>query len=293
MKILQISKLPDVYTRYDLEIEDTHNFVAEGVVVHNTSAHIGWKDGKINLSAGGEKYEKFMKVFDLEELERKFKELFDCDVVIFGEAYGGKCQGMSDTYGKELKFIVFDVKVDKSWLDVPNAEDVVNKLGLEFVSYNKIPTILKYINAERDFHSVQADRNGCGNDKIREGVVLRPLIEVTKNNGSRIIVKHKRDEFRETKTKREVSPEKLKTLEDAKAISEDWVTPMRLDHILDKLGNPNDITDIGRVIKAMVEDVFIEAKDEIVESKQAKQAVGKKCAQLFKSKINKLENVNR
>jgi len=210
----------------------------------------------------------------------------EIDVTVFGEAFGGKCQGMSSTYGKELKFVVFDVKIDKNWLDVPNAEDVAKKLGLEFVDYVKIKTDLDFINAERDKDSTQAIRNGCGEGKMREGVVLRPLIEVTKNNGSRVIAKHKREEFSETKTRREVNPEQLKILEDAKAIAEEWVTAQRLGHVLDKLGNPTEMEKTGEVIKAMIEDILREAKGEIKESKEALQAIGKKTALMYKSKIS-------
>ena len=256
--------------------------------IHGTSANVSWKDGKVNLSPGGCKYDNFASNFDIEALKDKFKELFDCDVVVFGEAYGGKCQGMSETYGKELKFVVFDVAVDKKWLDVPNAEDVATKLGLEFVEYEKVGTDLESLHAQRDKDSVQAIRNNCGEGKLREGVVLRPLVEMTKNNGKRIIVKHKRDEFLETKTKREVNPEKLKILEDAKAIAEEWVTPMRLNHVLDKLGNPTEIEKTRDVIIAMVADVMREAKGEIKESASAVQAIGRKTAQLYKNRISKI-----
>lgn len=255
--------------------------------IHGTSAHICWIDEKVILFSGGEKHEKFSKLFNEDKLGNKFKELFDCDVVIYGEAYGGKCQGMSETYGKELKFVVFDVKVGDNWLDVPIAFDVTRKLGLEFVSYNKIKTTLTAIDKQRDLPSMQAFRNGIEEDKLREGVVLRPLIELKKNNGNRIIVKHKRDEFKETKTKREVNPEKLKVLEDATKIAEEWVTPMRLNHVLDKLGNPTDIIETRNVIKAMVEDVFREAEGEIIKSKEVGSAISKKVAMLYKNKISK------
>lgn len=257
--------------------------------IHGSSAHLQWKDNKIIFFSGGEKHETFKKIFDEEFLTNKFKELFEgINTTIFGEVYGGKCQGMSKTYGKEMKFVVFDVKVGDNWLDVPNAEDVAKKLNLEFVDYKRIKTDLKDIDFERDRFSAQAIINGCGNDKLREGVVLRPLIEVTKNNGSRIIVKHKRDEFLETKTKRDVNPEQLKILEDAKSIAEEWVTPMRLNHVLDKLGNPTEIEKTGVVIKAMIEDVTREAKGEIKESKQAMQFIGKKTAELYKRRISKI-----
>lgn len=257
--------------------------------IHGSSAHLQWKDDKIIFFSGGEKHETFKKIFDEEFLTNKFKELFEgINITIFGEVYGGKCQGMSETYGKEMKFVVFDVKVGGNWLDVPNAENVAKKLNLEFVDYVKVATDLELLNAERDKDSTQAIRNGCGEGKLREGVVLRPLIEVTKNNGDRIIVKHKRDEFLETKTKREVNPEQLKILEDAKAIAEEWVTPMRLNHVLDKLGNPTEIEKTGIVIKAMIEDVTREAKGEIKESKQAMQFIGKKTAELYKRRVSKI-----
>lgn len=256
--------------------------------IHGTSAHVRWKDGKVGFFAGGEKHDKFVSLFDEESLGIKFSELFDCDVVVYGEAYGGKCQGMSGTYGKELRFVAFDVNVGGIWLDVPNAEDVARKLGLDFVVWNKIPTTIEAIDKERDRYSAQAFKNGVAANAIREGVVLRPLVELIKSNGKRIISKHKRDEFMETKTKRDVDPEKLRVLEEAKEIADEWVTPMRLEHVLDKLGNPNDISKTGIVIKAMIEDVYREASGEIKESKTAQQAIGKACAKLYKSKISKI-----
>lgn len=47
-------------------------------------------------------------------------------------------------------------------------------------------------------------------------------------------------------------------------------------------GQPLDMTDTGRVISAMIEDVEREAKDEILESKEARTAIGKRTAQLYK-----------
>jgi len=249
--------------------------------IHGTSANIKFKDNKVSLHPGGCGYDAFKSLFNIEHLTKKFKELFNCDVTVFGEAFGGKIQGMSGTYGKELNFIVFEVRVGTTWLDVPNAENVAHKLGLEFVDYCKIPANLESIDKERTKPSSWAIKKGI-KDKKREGVVLRPLIELTKNDSSRIIVKHKNEDFIETRTMREVDPTRLKVLEEAKAIAEEWVTPRRLEHVLDKLGNIKDITKTGTVIKAMIEDVLREAKGEIVESKEAITAIGKKTASLYK-----------
>lgn len=256
--------------------------------IHGTSAHLSWncKEKKVKYFSGGESHERFVKIFDNDFLINKFSELFiDSNAVVYGEAYGGKQQGMSNTYGKELKFVAFDVSVNNLWLEVPKAENVCNALNIEFVEYVKVPTVLEALNAERDKPSTQAKRNGIADDKIREGVVLRPLIEFIMKNGSRVIAKHKRDEFKETKTPREVSPEQFKILEDAKAIAEEWVTEMRLKHVLDKLPQGINVESTKLVIEAMVEDVYREAKGEIVESKDVTKFIGSRAAQLFKQKL--------
>lgn len=252
--------------------------------IHGTSAHITWLpiNKQINFFSGGEKHENFLKLFNEKDLQDKFANIStDSSVIVYGEAYGGKQQGMSHTYGKTLKFIVFDVKIGDNWLDVPNAEDVAKKLGLEFVAYEKVSTDLASLDFERDRPSRQAKRNGILEDKIAEGVVLRPLIELSTNNGSRIICKHKRKEFGETKTHIEVDPAKREKIEGAKSIAAEWVTPMRMSHVLDKLGNPRDISLTGTVIKAMIEDVERESAGIVAWDKDIQKEVGRVAATIY------------
>ncbi len=257
--------------------------------IHGTSAHISWKNGKLNLFSGAEKLENFKKLFDISKLESIFKEKNLENAVIFGEAYGGKCQAMSAAYGKELKFIAFDVKIGDLWLNLQDAEWFCYSFGIEFVSYNKIPCELKYIDQERDADSIQAIRNGCGEGKLREGIVLRPLIEFIQKNGARIIAKHKRDEFRETRKIRKVNTEKLEILTQAKEIAREWVTIERARHVIDKVFQSEEpkIEKIADFIKAMLEDILREAKGEILETREAKKAISTESAILFKKHLFK------
>ena len=199
---------------------------------------------------------------------------------------------MKATYGDQLRFVVFEVKFNDTWLTVPHAHAAATMLKLEFVDYVKIPTTMDAINTERDKESVQAIRNGVGSGKKREGVVLRPVEELVDSRGNRIIAKHKNAEFCETKTVREVSPDKAKVLKEAGAIAEEWVTPMRLRHVIDRakaLMNgimgvelPDlDIQDTKTIINMMVDDIKTEAKGEIVESKDAVTAIGRRTARLY------------
>jgi len=251
--------------------------------IHGTSAHINWNGKDITFFSGGENHNNFVNLFDKEKLTESFQRLGHENVTIFGEAYGGKQQGQSYRYGKSLKFVAFDVRMADLWLSVLDAHSVVEKLGLEFVHYKKVTTDLSALDAERDAPSEQAIRNGMGNDKFREGVVLRPLIEVRFNDGSRVISKHKRDEERETATPRKVvDPSKFMVLENAKAIANEWVTLTRLTHVLDKLGADVGIERTKDVIVAMVEDVLREGELEIVDSKEARNAIGTRTAIMFK-----------
>jgi len=280
--------------------------------IHGTSAHISlWRQQqmvfgpsmteeefkekypdeiKIEFFSGGEKHERFVALFNAEWLKEKFKELNIPKITIYGEAHGGKQQGMSATYGPDLKFVVFDVKIGSKWLAVPQAEDIAKQLNLEFVWYNKILCSISAIESVRDTHSIQAIRNGMGEGKMREGIVLRPLIEVIKNNDHRIIAKHKNDAFKETKTKRTVDLEaKMITCAEANKVAEEWVTPMRLSHVLDKIENPS-IEKMRNIIFAMTEDIKREGEKEIVWSKPIEKSIGRATAIMAKKYfINKLK----
>lgn len=251
--------------------------------IHGTSANLSYSSGCVKFFSGGATYSEFIKLFNAEELKKKFDELglAEKKTVIYGEAYAGKMQAMKETYGPNLSFIAFEVNIDDKWLSVPDAANIVEKLGLEFVPYIKINANLKEIDEQRDADSIVAIRRGMGAGKMREGVVLRPLIELTKNNGSRFIVKHKRDEFKETKTPRSVDTNKLELFNGAEEVANEFVTSMRLKHVLDKMQGVS-IEKTGAVIKAMIDDIYLECSGEFEDNEFIKKAMGKKVALLFK-----------
>ena len=262
--------------------------------IHGTSAHIGISKDEFRLFPGGCSMDDFKALFDQQRLpspsdiEARFKQQLALSkasyFVVFGELYGGKCQGMSKTYGKDLRFVAFDIKVGDRWLSVPEAESTAIALGIPFVPYGIISSDLASIDAERDRPSVQSKRNGIQEDCIREGIVLRPPIECYYKQ-DRVIAKHKRAEFAERKTIPNVDPAKREIMTNAEKIADEFVTSMRLDHVLDKLGNPTSFSDIPKVIEAMIEDVTREASGEIVDNKIVRKAVGAKTVKLYKAKV--------
>lgn len=270
MHIENLYRVPELLECYALE------------KVHGTSSHIAYRQGKVLFHAGGVSHQNFVDLFNEGFLVQKFQEKFleTDEVGIYGESFGGKLQGMSETYGKELRFLAFDVKINGKWLDVPAAEGLAGEFGIGFVPYERGPLCLSWLDEQRDKPSLVA----VPSDKfqMREGIVIRPIHEMFYKDGSRVITKHKRPEFRETKSVRhvEVSAEEAQKWADAEAIAEEWVTPMRLQHVLQRVPF-NSPKDIGNIIREMMEDVKREGGGEFEWSKDIGKFVGKYTVKLL------------
>ena len=264
--IENLYKAPEIFQCYALE------------KIHGTSAHLTYQQGQLRLSPGGEDHTRFAALFDRVTLRASLAARFTAAdaVVIHGEAFGGTQQGMAATYGDALRFLPFDVRQNGTWLDVPAAEALCRALGLGFVPYERGPLTLEWLDAQRDRDSLVA----VGPGHIREGVVVRPIRELTYPTGERFLFKHKRDEFRETATPRAVDAGRVAVLAEAEAIAREWVTPMRLAHVLQRVPY-RSARDTPAVIRAMQEDVRREAGDEVVWSPDAEKAIARTTAALL------------
>ncbi len=255
--------------------------------IHGTSARIVFKDGKLHFHPGGSDYKDFLGCFDIDDIISKFNSSYSSqEITIYGEAYGGKIMGMSHTYGDKIRFIAFDVKINDVFQNVDDAHNICQQLNLEFVHYVKGSNTISFLNEQRDAPSIQAKRNGIKEDKIREGVVIRPLNESV-IDGQRAIFKHKRVEFCETKTYRELGDE-LKIQTQINNIVDDWVTNTRLEHVIDKVKkekdkNDNNISkkDTKYIIDLMCEDVMREGNKEIMWSKELERAIRKRTGKML------------
>ncbi len=200
------------------------------------------------------------------------KDPLDTPFTVHGELYGGKLQGMSKTYGQEVRFIAFDVLVNGRWLPMDLAAEFCSSIGVDFVPVTVVADPSEErLTRLRDSPSEVARRNGCSGNKdrygncppIREGIVIRPTREFFTSRMERVIAKFKRPEFSETKSRKDCAfkaseEDEAKTASILESVDE-WVVDTRLSHVLDKLSMPNpeksDLRRSGEVIKAMVEDV--------------------------------------
>ena len=70
------------------------------------------------------------------------------------------------------------------------------------------------------------------------------------------------------------------------AIANEWVTAMRLQHVLDKIPGHN-MSMMSKILAAMHEDIFREGKAEIIDSKEARSAINKRTVALYKEYLKK------
>lgn len=267
--------------------------------IHGTSAHITYERGKpLHFHHGGASRDAFLALFDEPALRARFEALPNEHLTVYGEAYGGKLHRGRHDYGDALRFVAFDVKHRElaachscersAWLDVPGAQAVCTLLELPFVDWRAVPSDLATLDALRDAPSEQARRDTGRTDAWSEGIIIRPPMELNDHRGNRIIAKHKRLDARETATPRMVGTQP-EVLAAAEAVAREWVTPMRLEHVLDHLAADGaSIVSMAltpRVIAAMTEDVLREGAGEIIDSKAVRRAVGSAAAKLFKARV--------
>jgi len=276
--------------------------------IHGTSTWITFKFGrKMAFHSGGENYENFKALFDETLLETNLSKIASennwVSIKIHGEAYGGKQQRMSKTYGTKLKFIVFDIfvtstdkQIPAKYLDVPDAEKLALELGLEFVSYVKGSNTPVWIEEQSAVESIQAIRNGAGSGKLREGVVVRPITEALFPDSKRAIAKHKNAEFWEITTRRPLG-ERAKVIAETNQIVDEWVTENRVNHVIDRVLQSKEkkeleISDIKNFLELMVEDVKRESEGEVVWADAVTKGIRRKAGKMFKAhNSKKIENI--
>ena len=188
-------------TKYDIETEN-HNFIANGVVVHNSNFRAGyvenspnkwWKKAlkflrllpKYEFAYGSHNvqlqnkllYSGFYKKNVYAEIVRKYNldtRLYNGEAV-YGEIYGDGIQ-KNYSYGlknREIDFVVFDVKIDGKYLNFRDAIAFCKRRGLPYVP---LLAINKFENLNLDEY-VSGNSLLCPSQKIREGIVVKPFYE--------------------------------------------------------------------------------------------------------------------
>ena len=126
-----------------------------------------------------------------QKLEETFDEIKENDMVYFyGEGYGAKIQKGGGNYIKDgVNFVLFDIRVNHTYLERENVEDIGKKLGLDVVP------IIGQGTLDDGIELVKKGFNSKWGNFLSEGIVARPKVELRTRRGDRVITKIKYKDF--------------------------------------------------------------------------------------------------
>lgn len=166
--------------------------------IDGTNVRVRW-DGT-DVEFGGRTNDAQMPVFLMQRLQqiftpaalaRVFPDIKDgVQVILFGEGYGAKIQKAGGLYKPDgCDFILFDVMVNGLYLERHNVDDIAVQLQIESVPELGRGTLLEAIERVKEgFPSMIGKAQA-------EGMVLRPVVELTNRLGHRVITKVKHRDF--------------------------------------------------------------------------------------------------
>ena len=144
---------------------------------------------------------KLTELFGGTDKEELFEQTFgQKPVILFGEGYGGKIQGVGPQYGA-VDFILFDVMVGKQigvdlyfdrdmYLMRESVEGIADVFGL------KVVPIVGRGTLEQGIEYVKTHPMSTLGDLPMEGIVARPAVEMRNRGGDRVICKIKWRDFK-------------------------------------------------------------------------------------------------
>lgn len=197
-KILSIEKKKEIHKKYDITTE-THNYFANGILVHNCNIGIVWDGHKVSYQGRTERAQipahlmnKLIEMFGGEINEELFEQKFgEMQVILFGEGYGAKIQKGGGNYRSDVSFILFDVYLPKQdlWLKRDALENIAKTFNIDVVPIVLTGTLQEAVNYVK-----QKPKSTIGVADM-EGLVCKPVIDMLDRMGRRIVVKIKVIDF--------------------------------------------------------------------------------------------------
>lgn len=163
--------------------------------VDGTNIRVMWcgDDGHVELGGKTENSQipailvnRLREVFMEEKMAERFGEE---DVCLYGEGFGAKIQGGGNYKSDGVDFVLFDMKIGKWWLKRGDISSIASFFEVPSAPLVGIGTLHEMVYVARDgFKSAWGDF-------IAEGIVARPVVELTDRGGQRIITKIKYKDF--------------------------------------------------------------------------------------------------
>ncbi len=130
--------------------------------------------------------EKFMTIGARQKFAEKFADKHVC---FYGEGYGAKIQKGGGNYRPDQGFVLFDVKIGDTWLNIGAVAGIAESFEMEIVPTVKEGTLAELI------EFVESRPKSTYGDFESEGIVARPEMVLLDNNRQRLITKIKVKDF--------------------------------------------------------------------------------------------------
>lgn len=220
-------------------------------------------------------------------------------VQLYGELFGDNIQ-KGVNYGATKKFLWYALRINGEMLPTKDADTL-----LEDIMYLKVPVIShmvydKTTDIEDFIESIpyrftsRLTPSDCTDENICEGVVAVPYNIPSLFGDTYFAIKKKNSEFqdkksakRSTKVKKEI-PENVQNVVDEIST---YVNSVRTDDLMSKLGELDDIRNIGQYASAYFEDVVTDFNNETdvytVMSKEEQKEINKKLSTLIFTELKR------
>lgn len=190
-----------VHERWDLTT-DTGNFFTTGFLIHNSNTRLAtdgndivW-GGRTDRAQHSEAVTEYMNTLVEKVRDKLFTmhsehNLSTLTLCLYGELIGPKIQS-GGRYRSDLDFVLFDVKVDKYWLDEEKVTEIARSLDISRAPELREASIQRIIDdVRRGFVSTIAQDKAY----LAEGIIAKPTYPLYDSKGNRIMFKLKTRDF--------------------------------------------------------------------------------------------------
>lgn len=167
--------------------------------IDGTNIRIVWDGHRVEFRGRTDKAQipsallnRLIELFGGEVNEQIFEQNFgEKEVMLVGEGYGAKIQGVGGLYKDTQDFILFDVMIGGNYQSRETVNEVAKMFNLEVVPIVLEGTVQEGI----DF--VKSKPKSTIGTAPMEGLVGRPKVELQDRCGNRVIIKIKENDFKD------------------------------------------------------------------------------------------------
>ena len=165
--------------------------------IDGTNIRVLWDGHKVTFAGRtdsaqipAELTNRLFELFGGEANEQLFEQKFgETEVMLCGEGYGKKIQGVGSLYKDTQDFILFDVMIAGNWQPRESVADIADYFGIDVVPIVFTGTISQAVNY------IKTKPMSTIGTAPMEGLVGRPEVELQDRTGKRIIIKIKVKDF--------------------------------------------------------------------------------------------------